>query len=404
MALTHSQGGLSPRGRGNHFIDSTATSYPRSIPAWAGKPILIWYLPAVCRVYPRVGGETWPAQRSRPSAWGLSPRGRGNHPGRLDSPTARGSIPAWAGKPAWPAAPGPAGRVYPRVGGETALSPAGSSSGAGLSPRGRGNHNRKANDDRGGGSIPAWAGKPWPAPSPAAPTPVYPRVGGETLITGRGEEVNLGLSPRGRGNPTPPRPAGKPTRSIPAWAGKPRHYPAPNHVAAVYPRVGGETVSGRSSIFSQTGLSPRGRGNRLPVHPFPNVGGSIPAWAGKPPHGACWRTCPTVYPRVGGETASLAYLRRLSRGLSPRGRGNRYAKSMDTMNKWSIPAWAGKPWPELRIPTSSRVYPRVGGETPRRHPFEQIDRGLSPRGRGNLRPRPAGDSGAGSIPAWAGKP
>ena len=47
-----------------------------------------------------------------------------------------------------------------------------------------------------------------------------------------------------------------------------------------------------------------------------------------------------------------------------------------------------------RAPALSRAGRRRGGGA----------RGLSPRGRGNLHDQHADDVGAGSIPAWAGKP
>ena len=90
-----------------------------SIPAWAGKP---GYCPG-CRctqtVYPRVGGETaWPPSGTVDIA-GLSPRGRGNRVLARARPPVKGSIPAWAGKPAKWTTWNTICWVYPRVGGET---------------------------------------------------------------------------------------------------------------------------------------------------------------------------------------------------------------------------------------------------------------------------------------------
>ena len=73
-------------------------------------------------VYPRVGGGTAGLRVDRPDQGGLSPRGRGNH---LQSDTREGrpgSIPAWAGEPT-SSRPDPAkAGVYPRVGGGTSTS------------------------------------------------------------------------------------------------------------------------------------------------------------------------------------------------------------------------------------------------------------------------------------------
>ena len=71
-------------------------------------------------------------------------------------------------------------------------------------------------------------------------------------------------------------------RSIPAWAGQPGSGCGAIAGAAVYPRVGGATSSGKSFPASQMGLSPRGRGNQVKWVSIANGWGSIPAWAGQP--------------------------------------------------------------------------------------------------------------------------
>ena len=90
----------------------------------------------------------------------------------------------------------------------------------------------------------------------------------------------------------------------------------------VYPRVGGETLSGSVRTTPLPGLSPRGRGNPLTIAPATRAGRSIPAWAGKPPCIARQRFQQWVYPRVGGETHMIIVMWRDRGGLSPRGRGN----------------------------------------------------------------------------------
>ena len=107
----------------------------------------------------------------------------------------------------------------------------------GLSPRGRGN--RRCIRD-------------------ANPTltfcPVYPRVGGATLIVNVYDMTcsSWGLSPRGRGNPKRP--------DLMMSAVDP---------VGVYPRVGGATrINMHTAVSSRKGLSPRGRGN-LPSRPVP---------------------------------------------------------------------------------------------------------------------------------------
>ena len=194
-----------------------------------------------CTVYPRVGGGT-----SRPEilflygpVGGLSPRGRGNHEAADTSlKVARlRSIPAWAGEP----------RLRQKTGAVCIQK--------GLSPRGRGNRCRR-----------------WAKDVPSVP-PVYPRVGGGTS-TSRGCQRTFRYQ-----------------RSIPAWAGE----PLPNDLLTpeygwVYPRVGGGTSDESSQLL---------------IHlVFP------------------------VYPRVGGGTLPDDRIRAWTTetGLSPRGRGNRWLR------------------------------------------------------------------------------
>ena len=198
------------------------------------------------RVYPRVGGETAKAADIHVKIGGLSPRGRGNHFWQSPSRTRFGSIPAWAGKPASLFRPLSRLWVYPRVGGETSKYSENSQWFRGLSPRGRGNHIDVVLEGTIWGSIPAWAGKPSSTIMPACYHGVYPRVGGETLHHHDLQTMYDGLSPRGRGNRTTHHACQARGWSIPAWAGKPSACSSPSANQKVYPRVGGETSAERS--------------------------------------------------------------------------------------------------------------------------------------------------------------
>ena len=107
--------GLSPRGRGNLIISVLIGSGVRSIPAWAGEPVVLTLKVLSKAVYPRVGGGTGLHVTDRAKSEGLSPRGRGNPP---------------CDRTRWHWI-----RVYPRVGGETLLFPAFTDRHLGLSPR-----------------------------------------------------------------------------------------------------------------------------------------------------------------------------------------------------------------------------------------------------------------------------
>ena len=192
--------------------------------------------------------------------------------------------------------------------------------------------------------------------------------------------------------------------SIPAWAGKPRDRAGDRPGRRVYPRVGGETVIFQGAGTYEQGLSPRGRGNRWAAATQGWSAGSIPAWAGKPERSPRSHATSTVYPRVGGETPHFIGDQASLAGLSPRGRGNPGDSSIPGYFCGSIPAWAGKPSTWRMTRPRCRVYPRVGGETKAASSMMTRPCGLSPRGRGNPDGVEATGDVEGSIPAWAGKP
>ena len=153
---------------------------------------------------------------------------------------------------------------------------------SGLSPRGRGNHFHTNNLRRRMRSIPAWAGQPWETVTRAIKRAVYPRVGGATAPPISPLGPRRGLSPRGRGNRGIFTIGADCYRSIPAWAGQPASDGEFGNQCTVYPRVGGATRCCYDDPSPCGGLSPRGRGNRIPLLVLVVRIGSIPAWAGQP--------------------------------------------------------------------------------------------------------------------------
>ena len=168
--------------------------------------------------------------------------------------------------------------------------------------------------------------------------------------------------------------------------------------------MGGGTWWWTREIGPGKGLSPRGRGNRERILREQQKRRSIPAWAGEPSRCDTPRRSGRVYPRVGGGTWLLPRNGLLERGLSPRGRGNRRVCGVAVLGTRSIPAWAGEPTHAESRVCAARVYPRVGGGTRARDAGNVAFAGLSPRGRGNPRPHGSSKVLSRSIPAWAGEP
>ena len=278
------------------------------------------------------------------------------------------SIPAWAGKPVLAASLHPPVSVHPRVGGETA---AGIRQGPGFTvhPRVGGETSARKRSITGGGAVhPRVGGETTSPPSADGTTSsaclrVHPRVGGETMRADHTATNLQGPSPRGRGNlgDDPVRRVG--TGSIPAWAGKPSTYRVNGSKDTVHPRVGGETSGVIMKALFWTGPSPRGRGNLTREADVVQVERSIPAWAGKPAAVPPVVNAMTVHPRVGGETTAPRLILGWIQGPSPRGRGNLNEPACGLAGQRSIPAWAGKPAGRAPSSAPSRVHPRVGGET-----------------------------------------
>ena len=257
--------GLSPRGRGKHSPPRNRCMAQGSIPAWAGETLPQTATGASSRVYPRVGGGNRTRLPSSDARQGLSPRGRGKPDHICGCIRSTRSIPAWAGETICVSVAGSCYKVYPRVGGGNYRMYDRRASLAGLSPRGRGKRREYRKWRRNAGSIPAWAGETRRRLTSARSRRVYPRVGGGNAIYAASAISKSGLSPRGRGKHRRYNNAVVPEGSIPAWAGETTQ-PFPSiRLCSVYPRVGGGNLISRRQELSFRGLSPRGRGKPSPI-------------------------------------------------------------------------------------------------------------------------------------------
>ena len=171
-----------------------------------------------------------------------------------------------------------------------------------------------------------------------------------------------GLSPRVRGNRRSAPDTAVAPRSIPACAGEPTSYRRQACIRRVYPRVCGGTFCAPAHDHSAEGLSPRVRGNPLQTVERAHGRRSIPACAGEPYCASVSVASQRVYPRVCGGTDIKRVFRDLEKGLSPRVRGNRLLRCCECANHRSIPACAGEPYGPTPRHGLCGVYPRVCGE------------------------------------------
>ena len=187
-----------------------------------------------------------------------------------------------------------------------------------------------------------------------------------------------GLSPPTRGNPNPLQDAAGNEGSIPAHAGQPWPRIRPRPGFRVYPRPRGATTLSELRARLMEGLSPPTRGNRRDHCAIAIRRGSIPAHAGQPATRSGRTTTTPVYPRPRGATPRES-------GLGS-GRGR------------SIPAHAGQPSTCVSELRDLGVYPRPRGATDAAGRACQRPRGLSPPTRGNPRSTPPRTPKGRSIP------
>ena len=152
------------------------------------------------------------------------------------------------------------------------------------------------------------------------------------------------------------------------------------------------------------GLSPRVRGNPLRCVADDFYSRSIPACAGEPSTRQRLGYVRPVYPRVCGGTEVDAREDINVRGLSPRVRGNLDKSILERGDVRSIPACAGEPTGTIVSQSGNRVYPRVCGGTRSSQCLCRSQRGLSPRVRGNRAVHGVDEVSLRSIPACAGEP
>ena len=273
----------------------------------------------------------------------------------------------------------------------------------GLSPRGRGKPSPRSRCRAISRSIPAWAGETGQGGQAGPRAGVYPRVGGGNPNRSYVKGGEVGLSPRGRGKLPCAGLSKTRSGSIPAWAGETAGVVGLGGVGQVYPRVGGGNGWPANCTSQESGLSPRGRGKHGYYERLFSWTGSIPAWAGETNPGPSNGGRARVYPRVGGGNEWRKRWTAEGYGLSPRGRGKPALPRIPRGYAGSIPAWAGETARGAYSAAPAPVYPRVGGGNRLILCRQAVDGGLSPRGRGKHQLRKDLTGRPGSIPAWAGE-
>ena len=173
-------------------------------------------------------------------------------------------------------------------------------------------------------------------------------------------------------------------RLIPACAGKTPSSKSPGRAISAHPRVCGENTEACCTAARAVGSSPRVRG-KLTTRPItPEIGGLIPACAGKTASPLLLLENNGAHPRVCGENVVNEVAWAYSRGSSPRVRGKRARRSGSLAGRGLIPACAGKTSIIATAMRQLRAHPRVCGENTAAREIPTLAKGSSPRVRGKL--------------------
>ena len=374
--------GSSPLTRGKRSVTVPVNITARLIPAHAGKTLFPPFRSATRAAHPRSRGENVQVTGAALDPKGSSPLTRGKQAVDWRGGSARGLIPAHAGKTRAPERQGPAGPAHPRSRGENRLSIGAGDRRAGSSPLTRGKRRPGGAPLRPCRLIPAHAGKTRCWSACHFPFGAHPRSRGENLDMAWSKSAADGSSPLTRGKQASWPARASHWRLIPAHAGKTTLNGAFCYAPQAHPRSRGENGVSPPVRSSPIGSSPLTRGKpqqaALAVHALR----LIPAHAGKTGMAGTrrWRT--TAHPRSRGENLEDNWEVLEADGSSPLTRGKLLPSAPPWLRSRLIPAHAGKTNCQSGESRRHRAHPRSRGENCRRLSPPVRRRGSSPLTRG----------------------
>ena len=253
----------------------------RLIPAHAGKTGQGADFDSTCQAHPRSRGENLDLWAQIYLLDGSSPLTRGKPRPEGRQTRRQRLIPAHAGKTSGPCRARARSWAHPRSRGENARAAWSFISAAGSSPLTRGKLDGRGGGEGRGGLIPAHAGKT-SATHPATPAcRAHPRSRGENPVRRALEEGCQGSSPLTRGKLALRTAAAGRRGLIPAHAGKTARRGQVDVRPEAHPRSRGENGMPAFSRRCARGSSPLTRGKLILVVSSYDMGGLIPAHAGK---------------------------------------------------------------------------------------------------------------------------
>ena len=190
---------------------------------------------------------------------------------------------------------------------------------------------------------------------------------------------------------------------IPAHAGKTGCPRAWTRSGAAHPRSRGENPVTVLRLSAYSGSSPLTRGKPAVRNVGVHVRGLIPAHAGKTQRARSIRRRRRAHPRSRGENSQAEETLRPRTGSSPLTRGKLVSTIDQRVGERLIPAHAGKTSRRMHPRTSAPAHPRSRGENPVAGECRARRDGSSPLTRGKHGCRGRSLVGLRLIPAHAGK-
>ena len=375
-----------PRSRGeNHLICATLRPPHGSSPLARGKLLSRSVDERRERLIPARAGKTGRGRGLRRTQR-AHPRSRGENVGCLAHPLCcGGSSPLARGKQIAPSSLQVRERLIPARAGKTHGSSVTSVRRPGSSPLARGKQPRGSSRRGRRGLIPARAGKTVTHRYPLPTARAHPRSRGENNSARSDARGIAGSSPLTRGKLQLAEDAANMGGLIPAHAGK-THWPLTvPQTAWAHPRSRGENPELDRQGQRRRGSSPLTRGKPYKLTARIDKERLIPAHAGKTYAARPGERGRQAHPRSRGEnsTASASLWQLL--GSSPLTRGKRTKQGAQLLIFGLIPAHAGKTVKMLTMRSATGAHPRSRGENIRGPRPRNPDRGSSPLTRGKRR-------------------
>jgi len=191
-----------------------------------------------------------------------------------------------------------------------------------------------------------------------------------------------GPSPRGWGEPPPPRRDPAEWRTIPTRVGRTRPFAIRVLNETDHPHAGGENSRQYSTGTRLCGPSPRGWGERDEAAQFRHCDRTIPTRVGRTNALLARRVSHPDHPHAGGENCFPPPLPNSPSGPSPRGWGERMHARRRLGVGRTIPTRVGRTSSASRRSGRRSDHPHAGGENAVRRGFVRSACGPSPRGWG----------------------